>query len=347
MSRSRVLVVFLLAVALSAVGSLAWADRRSAERLADGVRVAGVEVGGLTNDEAMERVWQSLRPQAMRDIRVTAAGQSHVLTAEQAGVRLRLPSAVRRAYTVSRRGTFLTRGWRQLTGSALDHEVSAQPVASRRAVHRFVEEIAEALHRPAQDARLSIRVDRVAISRERAGRRLAEPQALERAIMRALVEPGASRAVAAKVQRIPPKITRDDLRRQTPVVVTVSRSGRRARVFRHGELQASYRVAVGQPGHPTPLGRFAVQTMQKNPVWQVPNSDWAGDLAGKTIPAGDPRNPLIARWIGFDGAVGFHGTESLDSLGRAASRGCVRLSRKDVVSLFEQVRVGTPVLVAR
>lgn len=82
-------------------------------------------------------------------------------------------------------------------------------------------------------------------------------------------------------------------------------------------------------------------------MWNVPDSPWAGKLAGKTIPAGDPRNALVARWIGFDGAVGFHGTKSLGSLGRAASRGCVRMSRADVIALFGQVDVGTPVVVGQ
>ena len=78
--------------------------------------------------------------------------------------------------------------------------------------------------------------------------------------------------------------------------------------------------------------------MQKNPTWTVPNSEWAGDLAGKVIPGGDPKNPLIARWIGFNGSVGFHGTKSIDSLGRSASHGCVRMAPEDVKDLYERVQ---------
>ena len=47
---------------------------------------------------------------------------------------------------------------------------------------------------------------------------------------------------------------------------------------------------------------------------------------GETIPGGDPRNPLVARWIGFNGSVGFHGTASAGSLGTAASHGCIRMA---------------------
>jgi len=136
-----------------------------------------------------------------------------------------------------------------------------------------------------------------------------------------------------------------DVRRANRTVVTVSRSGRTARVFRSGKLVKSYRVAVGQPKYPTPVGRFAVQTMAKNPTWNVPQSDWAGDLAGQSIPGGDPRNPLKARFIRFNGAVGFHGTVSVGSLGTAASHGCVRMSVADVIDLYERVEIGTTVLV--
>jgi lipoprotein-anchoring transpeptidase ErfK/SrfK len=86
--------------------------------------------------------------------------------------------------------------------------------------------------------------------------------------------------------------------------------------------------------------------MQKNPAWNVPQSEWAGSLAGETIPGGDPRNPLVARWIGFNGSVGFHGTASAGSLGSAASHGCIRMNPSDVIDLFGRVRPSTPVLVA-
>ena len=53
----------------------------------------------------------------------------------------------------------------------------------------------------------------------------------------------------------------------------------------------------------------------------------------------------MARWIGFSGSVGFHGTREAASLGHAASHGCVRMDPKDVIDLFDRVQVGTPVLV--
>jgi lipoprotein-anchoring transpeptidase ErfK/SrfK len=343
-------VVLLTALVLTSSGivaSFAVASREADDQLADGVSIEGIDVGGLSPDAALERVWQTLRRPAMRSVRVRVAGRTHVLTAREARVRLRLPDAVESAHAASREGSFLERGWRQLTGGEVSHDIDVRPAASHAAVREFVGGIEQDVGRPAVDARLSIAVDRVTVVAERPGRRLAGSEQLVKRIARAFSEPSSSRDFSGRVAAVAPQVTRDDVWERTPTVVTVSRSGRQARLFRRGQLVTSYRVAVGQPGYPTPLGRFAVQTMQKNPVWNVPDSEWAGKLAGQTIPAGDPRNPLIARWIGFDGAVGFHGTKSLESLGRAASRGCVRMRPADIIELFTRVQVGTPVLVAR
>ena len=88
-----------------------------------------------------------------------------------------------------------------------------------------------------------------------------------------------------------------------------------------------------------------MQNKAVNPAWHVPNSAWAGKLAGQTIPAGDPGNPIKARWLGiFDGA-GIHGTDAVGSIGTAASHGCIRMRIPDAEWLFDHVSIGTPVFI--
>ena len=78
----------------------------------------------------------------------------------------------------------------------------------------------------------------------------------------------------------------------------------------------------------------------------MPNSAWAGSLAGKVIPGGTPENPIKSRWMGiFDGA-GIHGTSDDGSIGSAASHGCIRMHIPDVEELYDQVPVGAPVYIA-
>ncbi|PSB28704.1 hypothetical protein C7B69_09965 [filamentous cyanobacterium Phorm 46] len=118
---------------------------------------------------------------------------------------------------------------------------------------------------------------------------------------------------------------------------------RRVYVYRQNKIQASFPVAVGKGGWETPTGNFKITHMIKDPVWEHP---WTGEL----VPAG-PDNPLGSRWIGFwtDGknVIGFHGTPNPESIGRAASHGCVRMFDKDAQALFEKVAVGTSVIVEK
>ena len=109
----------------------------------------------------------------------------------------------------------------------------------------------------------------------------------------------------------------------------------------------TYGVAVGQPGYPTPNGRFAIQSKQIDPVWSVPNSPWAGELEGSTVGGGSAANPLKARWLGVAGSVGIHGTGQDWSIGTRASHGCIRMHVADVKLLYRRVKVGTPVLIGR
>jgi lipoprotein-anchoring transpeptidase ErfK/SrfK len=119
---------------------------------------------------------------------------------------------------------------------------------------------------------------------------------------------------------------------------------RRVYVYRGTTVVKKFPVAVGKKGWETPTGDWKVQIMQKNPGWVNIFKD------NKAFPPG-PDNPLGERWIGFwhdektDDEIGFHGTTNLQSIGQAASHGCVRMSNKDVKMLYKMVQVGTVVRV--
>jgi lipoprotein-anchoring transpeptidase ErfK/SrfK len=346
MNRVRlVLALLVLLVPAALFATLAFADRAGSGKIAEGVRVAGVDVGGLTQEQAMARVYARLRAKASRPVRVRVAGERFALSAHSAGMTLGIDDAVRRAYEHGRGGNVLVRGWRSLTGGEVDHDEPARVTIDRDRVRSFVGNIHDDVSRAPVNAELTLEVEQVAVSEARPGRRLADREALVRRVADAFLDPRADRTLRARTEVIDPDVTEADVWQRNPVVVTVSRAGRTARVFRRGKLVRSYQVAVGEPRYPTPMGKFAVQGKQVDPPWSVPQSDWAGELAGQTIPGGAPDNPLKARWIGFNGSVGFHGTASIGSLGTAASHGCVRMSVPDVIDLYERVEIGTPVLV--
>ena len=125
--------------------------------------------------------------------------------------------------------------------------------------------------------------------------------------------------------------------------IVLSLRSRRVYLYRGDMLLSSYPVAVGTDETPTPQGEFAVSKMVVNPVWQSP---WTGEIHEP-----GPNSALGVRWIEFtsntNGAFGFHGTPTVESIGQAASNGCVRMFNDDVVALFSQVSVGTPVSIVQ
>ncbi|PSB18130.1 L,D-transpeptidase [Phormidesmis priestleyi ULC007] len=127
----------------------------------------------------------------------------------------------------------------------------------------------------------------------------------------------------------------------TPRLV-ISLSNRRVTLYSGKTQIKSYPIAVGRAGWETPTGEFKVMDMQQNPTWINP-------FTGKPIASGDPKNPLGAYWIGFwtDGNnwIGFHGTPEANSVGQAASHGCIRMYNRDIEALFQQVSLGTSVRV--
>ena len=163
--------------------------------------------------------------------------------------------------------------------------------------------------------------------------------------LEAAIQDPESRTVEAPVQQVEPEVTTDELAAQYPVYLTVDRSNFQLRLYRDLELAKTYTVAIGAVGFDTPAGLYHIQNKAVDPAWSVPDADWAGDLAGTIVPGGVPENPLKARWMGiFDGA-GIHGTDDVGSLGTAASHGCVRMAIPDVIELYDQVPVGTPIYI--
>jgi lipoprotein-anchoring transpeptidase ErfK/SrfK len=105
-------------------------------------------------------------------------------------------------------------------------------------------------------------------------------------------------------------------------------------------------VAIGDPRTPTPVGRFTIENMVVNPVYQSTSSGKINHTVGPQAPLGD-------RWIGFKQSgvnqYGIHGTPDAWSwtvTSRAAvSNGCVRMLTPHVRELFSKVELGTPVIV--
>lgn len=116
--------------------------------------------------------------------------------------------------------------------------------------------------------------------------------------------------------------------------VVISLSDRKLALLKNGHVVKIYRVAVGKPSTPSPAGDFKVVNRVTNPTYYH---------KGQVITAGK-NNPVGSRWMGLSAkSYGIHGTNQPNSIGKAASTGCIRMRKRDLEELFAAVEVGDPV----
>ncbi|MBN1529261.1 MAG: L,D-transpeptidase/peptidoglycan binding protein [Thermoleophilaceae bacterium] len=335
-------VVLVTALLTGTVAAVAYDSSRD-DLIASGVTVAGVDVGGMRAGEARRVVAHELEEPLGKPVHVTHGDWRFKLTAEQADVHADVDGMIDDALEASRSGNIVSRVARDLTGGEEDAQVSAQVLYSRAAVTELVEHVVAKVDRPAQDAKLEFpsmeKVDSHPGYKVRA-------DSLEQRVEQALSVPGVDRRVEVPVDRTKPKVTTAQLAKEYPVVLVADRSNFRLKLYEDLKLKKSYTVAVGALGFDTPAGLYHIQNKAIDPAWHVPQSDWAGDLAGTVVPGGVPENPLKARWMGIYDGAGIHGTDETYSLGSAASHGCIRMAIPDVIELYDQVPVGAPIYIA-
>jgi len=330
----------LVVLAVAAYGY----DTSRDDLIADGVTVAGVKVGGMRADAAATKLRAQLGPALERPVRVSVAGRKFKLTARRSHLAADVDGMVDEALEVSRDGGLPSRVWRGITGREVDREVEARVTYSGVTVKRFVRRVKRAVNRAPRDADVSFHTASLPAIPSRPGLRL-DARRLRASVESALDSIGGGRSVRGHVKVVQPKVTTADLADKYPRVVTVDRANFRLRLFKNLKLAKTYKIAVGQVGLETPAGVYHVQNKATDPAWHVPDSDWAGDLAGKVIPGGVPENPLKSRWLGIYDGAGIHGTDAISSLGTAASHGCIRMAIPDVEELYDEVPVQTPVYI--
>ena len=334
--------VLLLVLVGGSVAAFAYDSSRE-NLIAEGVTIAGVDVGGMTSSEARTLVRRELQKPLERPIAVRRGEQRFTLSAKDAGVKADVGGMVDDAVEKSRDGSIFSRVARDITGGQEDAQVSAKVSYSTQAVEQLVERVQKKLNRPARDAELDFpSLEKV---KEQKGRRV-RSAALEQRIAQALTVPGVERTVRAPVRIIKPKVTQEQLAAKYPVVLVADRYNFRLRLYKNLKLQKEYIVAVGAVGFDTPAGLYSIQNKAVDPAWHVPDREWAGDLAGTVVPGGVPENPLKARWLGIYDGAGIHGTDQTQTLGTAASHGCLRMAIPDVIEVYDQVPVGAPIYIA-
>jgi lipoprotein-anchoring transpeptidase ErfK/SrfK len=287
----------------------------SAQLLPPGVKVAGVPVGGMTPTDALLALQKSLP----RELAVSVGHTSLVVQRAQLGAVDYLWNAITKAKAGAGTNILVT------------------TAVKGAAVRAYLAKLAQRFDRRPIDSTLKLRKLQPVVTKDRAGLKLQLGPAATAVV--AALKAQESGPVALPVKVLEPSVTRATF---GPVIV-IRRGVNQLSLYKGAKPWRRFTVATGQSVYPTPLGKFQIVAMWKNPWWYPPNSAWAA--GEKPVPPG-PGNPLGTRWMGISSpGVGIHGTPDSASLGYSASHGCIRMAIPQAEWLFDHVTVGTPVYI--
>ena len=343
--RSLALIAILVVALLAGAGGVYAYDQGKEGQIAEGIKVNGVDVGGLSASKARTKLRAALLDPLNRPVTARYEGKRYKLTPAQAQIGVDIDGSVERALVRSREGDVLSRTWREVRGEPINTDLEAKVSYSRRAIRRLVARVERDLAIEPVDAKVDLEHGSVAPRPSKDGRAVRAAR-LRRDLERELLDSG-RRLARVRTTVVKPEVSTEQLAEKYPAVLVVNRGAFKLTLYRNLKLAKTYGIAIGQVGLETPAGLYHIQNKAVNPAWTMPNSDWVAPKdRGKVVPGGTPENPLKARWLGiFDGA-GIHGTDAVSSIGTAASHGCVRMRIPDVIDLYDQVPVGAPIYIA-
>lgn len=345
----RLLVALVAIVMIMLSVTMAWAvaeDLSRSEIISDGVSVVlpqggTVALDGLTRGAAETTLAASVLAPVLSPVTVRFQDRRYTLNPRiRSLVKVNTEAMVDRALRLRDSTTFLSRLHRSVTGEVEEVRITPEYAVDEDKVGDWLARIAPLVELESVDASRQVVGNRIVISPSRTGVQVRHKNA-QGAIAGALLRPlSGSRTVSLPVTYVPPKIDEDSFGK----AIVVDKSERTLYLYDGADLVKTYRVAVGMPGFPTPLGNFEIVQKRFLPTWSNPGSDWAKTMPAY-IPPG-PGNPLGTRALNLNAAgIRIHGTNKISSIGTAASHGCIRMVRHDVEELYELVKVGTPVYV--
>jgi len=332
-----VVAIALLVPAASTAGAYVY-ERSSADRILPGVRVAGIDVGGMTRSEALRAVSSEADALLDRQVMIRVGERQLDGSFGQFGVSAGVEKAVDEAFAVSGSLSWIARAYHRLTGNPVERSVTLEYRYRSQPVRSLLERAAAELHRPARDAAVWLEDGEVEHQRARKGQALDTTSGVG-AVMAALRS--WRHEVWLPLEPVLPEVTEEELGK----TITIDLSTNTLRLLDGFDVVRKYEVGTAMRGYSTPPGTWEVIDKHKNPTWYNPAPDtWGADMP-LMIPGG-PNNPLGTRALYLDApAIRIHGTPDTDSVGFYVSHGCIRMRMWEVEKLYPRVPIGTPVLI--
>lgn len=330
-----VLLVFL--VLASSV--LVYADSRHRGEMFPNTVVLGVDITGMTREEAVQVVSEQAVKPLMTPLTMDFRGKQWVVDPAELGLQIDVEALVDQAYRSGWENSVVERIYRRAFNQPKNISIGLEYSLNRETVVQKLNGIAAEIDQEVRDASLDFdfQTGVLVFHSSRDGLWM-DVEATMQSLQDALLSE--DRVLQPAVAVTQPSLSSDDV--QTVLVVDIM--GNTLKWYNKDTLAKTYYVATGQPKYPTPLGKYYIIRKEANPVWINPNVEWSKTMPPRIEPG--PDNPLGERALvtsAAGGTVLIHGTSNLTP--GLYSHGCIRMANWAVVELFDSVNVGTPVFI--
>ncbi len=231
-----------------------WFTTTPGDVIANGVRVAGVDLGGLKPIAARRRLDRQLAAGLQRPVRVSFGPRTFSMTGRQAGVTVDVNALVRKALARSRSGSIFCRALRDLFGGSANASIPAIVHFDHAAVTALISRARVVVDRPAQDATAQPNASRLLTSIRSHNGLVVDSSRLGAQVESSLTHAGGARSILLPLHVVRPRVTTSQLAARYPSYIVVDRDSFTLRLCQHLKLTRSYPIAVGMQALETPAG---------------------------------------------------------------------------------------------
>lgn len=329
-------VAFFLVFASS---MMVYADARHRGEMFPNTVVLGVDITGMTREEAIEAVTVNALEPLMQPFTLRFRDKQWTLNPAEMGLQVDVAALVDQAYRAGWESSFLERAFRRAFNRPKNIAIGLDYAMSGDLLIQALDAIAAEINQEVRDASLSFdfQTGKLAFSPSQDGLWM-DVEATLQAVQGSLCSP--NREIEPVVAVTRPSLSSDDVK----TVLVVDIMGNTLKWYNQDTLVKTYYVATGTPKYPTPLGKFYIIRKDANPVWINPHVEWSKNMPDRIEPG--PGNPLGVRALvtsAAGGTVLIHGTENLTP--GLYSHGCIRMANWAILELFDNVNVGTPLFI--
>jgi vancomycin resistance protein YoaR len=193
-TRLIVLAAFLLLLGLGGVAGVYFYDDSTKNQIAEGVKVNGVPIGGMTRAQAEKKLSATLLAPLDRPVKATYKDRTFTLSQKAASIGIDIRGSVDKALRRSQEGDMFSRTWRNVRNESLNTELAAEVSYNQPAIRKLVKRVQRSIDRKPVDAKVDLTKGHVDPKGSQTGVRV-KYNSLAKAVEQTLLDPGNTETV--------------------------------------------------------------------------------------------------------------------------------------------------------